>query len=161
MRKEYVDWGQVEALLDRLLAVLPRDFDVILAITRGGLIPACLLSYRGRMRSMLVAVEHPPLDLDDIFGAPIFCQFPADPLLKGKRVLIVDGMWSTARTMMAVKTRVEQAGGRPELCVLHYRPQGVWGEPKPDYVGEETDAWIIYPWEPSEEAHVGGPQPVC
>lgn len=156
MRKEFVDWTTVEQLIDRLLSILPRDYDMIMAITRGGMIPACLLSYRGRLRTVLVAVEQPPSDVDELFAKPTFAEFPADPLLKDKRVLVVDSVWSTARCMAAVKSRVEQAGGHADLCVLHYRSADAWGDVKPDFVAEETDAWIVYPWEPPEETRMQG-----
>jgi hypoxanthine phosphoribosyltransferase len=157
MRKEYIDWATVEQLVDTLLSILPRDYDIIMAITRGGLIPAALLSYRGRLHSLMVAVEQQPSDLDELFAKPTFAQFPADPLIKGKRILVVDSVWSTARSMAAVKTRIEQAGGHADLCVLHYRTADAWGDLKPDYVAEETDAWIVYPWEPPEETRIEGP----
>ncbi len=157
MRKEYVDWATVERLVDRLLSILPREYDIIMAVARGGLVPATLLSYRGRLHALMVAVEQPPSDVDELFAKPTFAQFPVDPLLKGKRVLVVDSVWSTALNMMAVKSRIEQAGGRADLCVLHYRTADSWGEIKPTYVAEETDAWIVYPWEPPEETRIEGP----
>ena len=157
MRKEFIDWAAVERLIDHLLTILPREYDIIVPITRGGLIPATLLSYRGRFRTIMAAVEQPPSDLDELFARPTFLQFPNDPLLKGKRVLVVDAMWSTARSMMAVKERVEQAGGRADLCVLHYRTADAWGDAHPDFVAEETDAWVVYPWEPPEETRIEAP----
>ncbi|MCP8322292.1 MAG: phosphoribosyltransferase, partial [archaeon] len=33
------------------------------------------------------------------------------------------------------------------LCTLHYKP---WSVVKPEYFVEETEAWIIYPWEVKE-----------
>src|SRR5512137_511803 len=80
MRKEFVDWTTVEQLIDRLLSILPRDYDIIMAVTRGGLIPAALVSYRTRLRTILVAVEQPPSDVDELFATPTFAEFPADPL---------------------------------------------------------------------------------
>lgn len=154
MRKDYLDWVAVDELIQRLLALLPRTYDYVMAVTRGGMIPAALISYRGRLRNVLVAVEQPASDVHEIFGRPTFCEFPADPLLKGKRILVVDSVWGTAAALMAVKTRIEQAGGAADLCVLHYRPQGAWNEPKPDYCAEESDAWVVFPWEPDQETGV-------
>ena len=151
-----VSWDQfhrdARALAWRLAASGP--FTAIVAITRGGLIPAALLSYRGRLHSLMVAVEQPPSDLDELFAKPTFAQFPADPLIKGKRILVVDSVWSTARSMTAVKARVEQAGGQADLCVLHYRTEDAWGGVKPTYVAEEIGAWLVYPWEPPEETGI-------
>ena len=80
MRKEYIDWVTVEQLIDKLLSILPRDYDIVMAITRGGMIPACLLSYRGRLRTMMVAVEHPASDVDELFAKPESCPVGKEPV---------------------------------------------------------------------------------
>jgi hypoxanthine phosphoribosyltransferase len=82
---------------------------------------------------------------------PIFLQFPADPLLNGRRVLIVDDVWDSGRTIMAVRERVLDAGGYPETAVLHYKPtHTAYPGAHPDFFVDETDAWIVYPWDVGE-----------
>ena len=99
-----------------------EHFDVLLAITRGGLVPAGMLAYRLRIRNILVAA----VEFYDDHGSPgphpTFLQFPADPLLRGQRVLIVDEVWDSGTTIHAVTERVRQAGGIPTTVVLHYKP---------------------------------------
>ena len=48
---------------------------------------------------------------------------------------------------MAVRERVRQAGGYPETAVLHYKPRRTAYDARPDYYVDETDAWIVYPWD--------------
>ena len=82
---------------------------------------------------------------------PIFLQFPADPLLNERRVLIVDDVWDSGRTIMAVRERVLDAGGYPETAVLHYKPRRTaYSDVRPTYYVDETDAWIVYPWDVGE-----------
>jgi uncharacterized protein len=75
-------------------------------------------------------------------------QFPNDTLLAGKRVLIVDDVWDSGRTAMAVRERVRVAGGEPHVAVLHYKPHASrYPADRPDYFAEITDDWIVYPWD--------------
>ena len=53
---------------------------------------------------------------------PTFLQFPADPLLRGQRILIVDEVWDSGTTIHAVTERVRQAGGIPTTVVLGSAP---------------------------------------
>ena len=79
---------------------------------------------------------------------PNFLQFPEDRLLTDRRVLIVDDVWGSGRTITAVKNRVSAAGGFAETCVLHFNPyRNLFGNNRPDYYAAITDAFIVYPWE--------------
>jgi len=79
---------------------------------------------------------------------PNFLQFPEDQLLRGKRVLIVDDVWGSGRTITAVKNRVSGAAAVPYTCVLHFNPyRSLFGTVRPDYFSAITDAHIVYPWE--------------
>ena len=92
----------------------PRDqVDVMLAITRGGMVPAGMLAYRLGIRNILVAAVEYYDDHGKPGPSPTFFQFPADPLLRGQRVLIVDEVWDSGTTIVAVADRVRQAGGDP------------------------------------------------
>ena len=72
-------------------------------------------------------------------------------MLNERRVLIVDDVWDSGRTIMAVRERVLDAGGYPETAVLHYKPsRTTYSDARPDYYVDETDAWIVYPWDVGE-----------
>ena len=46
---------------------------------------------------------------------------------------------------------VRDAGGMPVLAVLQYKPRrSRYPDQPPDYYAEETDDWIVYPWETEE-----------
>jgi hypoxanthine phosphoribosyltransferase len=79
---------------------------------------------------------------------PTFLQFPEDELLRERRVLIVDDVWNSARTINTVRGRVEAAGAYPHVAVLHYKPgSSLFRSKAPEYYAAVTDAFIIYPWE--------------
>ena len=145
--RDVVSWEHLDRLVELLADQLAgRPFDVLLAITRGGLVPAGMLAYRLRLRDILVAaVEY--YDEQGLPGPrPTFFQFPADPLLRGKRVLIVDEVWDSGTTIHAVTERVRQAGGLPVTAVIHYKPEHSTVPDRPDVFAVETDQWVVYPF---------------
>ena len=151
MNKQHLTWTQIEDLAIRLADRLPTTYDVMLVITRGGMVPACIISERLNLRNILVAAVMFYTGQERTLDKPIFLQFPADPLLNGRRVLIVDDVWDSGRTIMAVRERVLDTGGIPETAVLHYKPSHTtYSDVGPDYYVDETDAWIVYPWDVGE-----------
>jgi hypoxanthine phosphoribosyltransferase len=155
VNKQHLTWTQIEDLSLRLADSLPGPYDVMLVITRGGMVPACIISERLNLRNILVAAVMFYTDVERTLDKPIFLQFPADPLLNQRRVLIVDDVWDSGRTIMAVKERVLDAGGEPQTAVLHFKPTHSSYSARPDFYVDETDAWIVYPWDVGESVLMG------
>jgi uncharacterized protein len=119
---------------------------VMLAITRGGLVPAGMLAYRLRIRNILVAAVEFYDDHGQPGPRPTFLQFPADPLLRDHQVLVVDEVWDSGTTIHAVTERVRQAGGVPTTAVLHWKPERSVVPGAPDVHAVTTAAWVVYPF---------------
>ncbi len=150
--KTYLSWQDIESLVARLVSQLPRDYDHLLVVTRGGMIPAALVSQSMGMRDILVAAVMFYSGPDNRLSEPLFMQFPEDPLVTGKRILVVDDVWDSGSTSVTVAERLSRAGAFPDIAVLHYKPErSYYPERKPDYYVEQTSDWIIYPWEPRSE----------
>ena len=120
LEKDHVTWQALEVLVKRLAEQVGRQHEVMLAITRGGLVPAGMLAYLLGMRDILVAAVAFYDDKGQPADQPVFLQFPSDPLLHGKRVLIVDEVWDTGTTIeggrRARSTRGRRTDdGRPPL----------------------------------------------
>jgi hypothetical protein len=146
-RRDIVSWDELDRLVADLAARLEREsFDVMLAITRGGLVPAGMLAYRLRIRNILVAAVEFYDDEGQPGPHPTFLQFPADPLLRGQRILVVDEVWDSGTTIHAVTERIRQAGGRPTTAVLHWKPTHSVVPGAPDVHAVTTDAWVVYPF---------------
>jgi hypoxanthine phosphoribosyltransferase len=146
--KRILGWEDISQLVDQLIDKLPRDYDTMLVITRGGMIPACLISERLDIRNILVAAVQLYTGIGATLDRPVLLQFPDDALMAGRSVLIVDDVWDSGRTATAVRERVRGAGGRPELAVLHYKPRAShFPDDRPDYYADLTDDWIVYPWD--------------
>ena len=144
--KDIVTWDALEMLVKQLAEQVGREHDVLLAITRGGLVPAGMLAYLLGHRDILVAAVAFYDDTGQPGEQPAFLQFPADPLLHGKRLLIIDEVWDTGTTIEAVVERVRLAGGEPTTAVLHYKPQRSKVASVPDHHVVSTDAWVVYPF---------------
>ena len=144
--KDHVSWDELERLVGELAEQVRGEYDVLLAITRGGLVPAGILAYSLRIRNILIAAVAYYDDEGMPGPEPLFLQFPADPLLVGQRVLIVDEVWDSGTTIYAVAERVRRAGGTPTTAVLHYKPRRSTVPAEPDHHVVSTDAWVVYPF---------------
>jgi hypoxanthine phosphoribosyltransferase len=102
MERLHLSWEGLLALARRLAEALrEEEFDLILGIARGGLIPTALLLGP-------LGPGHPDggghvlRGRGDPARAGLFAV-PPDPLLFGKRVLVVDDVWDSGRTAWAVE----------------------------------------------------------
>lgn len=159
-RQEVLTWGDVMTLVDHLMPQLRGGFDALLLITRGGIIPGGMIAEKLDISYILTAAVRFPNELaDKRLAWPTFLQFPEDALLRDRRVLIVDDLWSSGRTITTVIGRVETARGRAETAVLHYKPgSNLFRQTGPTYYAAITDAVILYPWE-SRRGMEGVPLP--
>jgi hypoxanthine phosphoribosyltransferase len=141
-----VTWDELDRLVRELAEQVRGEYDVMLAITRGALVPAGMLAYQLGIRNILVAAVAFYDEAGRPADAPSFLQFPVDPLLHGRRVLVVDEVWDTGTTIQAVIDRVRLAGGTPTTAVLHYKPGHSRVPSVPDHHVVTTDAWVVYPF---------------
>jgi hypoxanthine phosphoribosyltransferase len=157
MRHEVLTWSDVDKLIDYLTPQIQGRFDSMVIITRGGIVPGGMLAEALDITYILNAAVRFPADFPSLgivrnpearFAVPEFMQFPADNLLEGRRILVVDDVWTRGRNIVTVANRIDAAGGYPETCVLHYKPAySLYPGHTPTYYAAVTDAHIIYPWE--------------
>jgi hypoxanthine phosphoribosyltransferase len=55
IEKDVVSWDELERLVGELAESVRGEYDVMLAITRGGLVPAGILAYALGIRNILIA----------------------------------------------------------------------------------------------------------
>jgi hypoxanthine phosphoribosyltransferase len=151
-RREVLTWEDVTQLIDHLVPQFETEFEAMVMITRGGVVPGGLLGEALDIQDVLTAAVDFPFEMQReetrLLAWPQFIQFPADEQLRGRRVLVVDDVWGSGRTITAVKNRVSAAGGFPSTCVLHFNPhRSLFNQARPDYYAAVTDAHIVYPWE--------------
>ncbi len=155
MRREVLTWTDVDKLIDYLVAQIRGRFDSMMIITRGGIVPGGMLAEALNITYILTAAVRFPADFgglpihpEERYAIPEFIQFPNDNLLEGRRILVVDDVWTRGRNLFTVVNRIDAAGGYPESCVLHYKPaSSLYPGMTPTYYAAVTDAYVIYPWE--------------
>lgn len=150
-RHKLLTWKDVDRVIDILLPQLEAvgPYQAMVMITRGGVVPGGLLAEALDIQHMLTAaVDFPGTDAAGLMAFPQFLQFPRDDLLLGRRTLIVDDVWGSGRTSTSVRERVAAAGAQAYTCVLHFNPyRSLFTNARPDFYGDATDAYIVYPWE--------------
>jgi hypoxanthine phosphoribosyltransferase len=151
-RTELITWEEVEKLIDHLTPQFQMEFEAMVIITRGGIIPGGMLCEALNIESVLTAAVDFPfgskIDTAKLLAWPQFIQFPDDDQLEDRKLLVVDDVWGSGRTITAVRSRIVAAKGVPFTCVLHYNPyRNLFGQLRPDYFAASTDAHIVYPWE--------------
>jgi hypoxanthine phosphoribosyltransferase len=154
---EFLTWQDVEKLMEHLVPQLTDVYDALLMITRGGIVPGGLIAEALDIRYILTAAVEFPGAGEPRMGWPTFLQFPSDPLLRDKHILVVDDIWENGRTITTVTGRVKAAGGIPHTAVLHYKPgTSLFKELGPDSYAAITDRFVVYPW----EVNRGGTNPL-
>ncbi len=162
MRREVLTWNDVDKLIDHLIPQFEVEFDAMVMVTHGGIIPGGMLAEALKMSIILTASVDFPAEMEQEHDKektrwlawPKFLQFPEDTLLRGRRILVVDDVWGSGRTITAVKNRISGAAGVPYTCVLHFNPhRNLFGTARPDYYAAITDAYIVYPWEIARGPH--------
>jgi len=155
-RRETLTWNDVDQLIDHIIPQFETEFDCMILITNGGIIPGGMLAEALGLQTILTAAVDFPNEIHSedqrkkgrLLAWPKFVQFPDEPLLRNQRILVVDDVWGSGRTITAVSNRVVGAGGMAYTCVLHFNPyRNLFGNDRPNYFSAVTDAHIIYPWE--------------
>jgi len=149
---EIVSWDQSYQMTFYLFEKITEDKffpDVIVGIARGGWIPARLLAdFYGNRRTANIKIEF----YDNTSRAtenPIITQKISEGV-EGKVVLIVDDVADSGKSLLAAIEHIKEMGAKEiKTATLYYKKQSVI---KPDYYINETNSWIVYPWEYGEFA---------
>lgn len=145
--REILHWDEV-GLAARELAttIVESGFtpDVVLAVARGGLLPAGALTYAlGVKLTDTINVEF-YTDIEKTLPDPILLAPMLDTSsISGKRVLVVDDVADSGRTLNLVIELIERFGADVRSAVLYSKPTSTI---EPDFVWRHTDRWIVFPW---------------
>lgn len=152
MRVKYVPWGEALKLCYSLAGKIldsGASFDAIVTISRGGLVPARIVSDVLGIEEMYVIRSRFWGIAGKVFDEPqVSIHEPLD--VDGKDVLVVDEVVDTGLTMGKVMKLIKGMGARDvKSAVLHYK---LTSSLRPDYYVEVVRewVWIFYPWSFSE-----------
>lgn len=134
--------------------------DVVVAVARGGLLPAGAVSYALGVKAMGTMNVEFYTGIAQTLTRPVFLPPLMDTAtLIGKKVLVVDDVADSGRTLsLVMETLRELPGGAPSevrAAVLFVKPSSV---EDPDYIWKRTNKWITFPWSALPPVHPHIPQ---
>ncbi|AEG82442.1 MULTISPECIES: phosphoribosyltransferase [Corynebacterium] len=145
--KEVLTWdgfGNANRELAQQIVDDGYDPEIIVAVARGGLVPAGALSYSmGVKLSDAINVEF-YTDVNETLPDPVLLEPLLDTnSIKGRRVLVVDDVADSGRTLQLVLKLLESHGAEVRSAVIYAKSRSVVS---PTYVWKHTDEWIVFPW---------------
>jgi len=118
--------------------------DVVVAIARGGLLLAGGIAYALGVKSCAAFNVEFYTGIGTKLPAPIVLPPLLDAAsLDGQKVLLVDDVSDSGRTMKMVVELIEAMGAEVKTVVLYTKPGTVF---EPDYTWRRTGQWITFPW---------------
>ncbi|RPE74493.1 hypothetical protein EDF39_3305 [Frondihabitans sp. PhB161] len=145
--REILGWLEFgEASRDLAQDVLASGFrpDVVVAIARGGLLLAGAISYALDTKMCgSINVEF-YTGVNSVLEKPVILPPALDaPALSGKRVLLVDDVSDSGRTLELVRDILRGHGADVHTVCLYSKPRTIL---EPDHVWRHTSDWITFPW---------------
>jgi hypoxanthine phosphoribosyltransferase len=161
MKKIYYSWQDVERQTQEILRQLQRDAwmpDYVVGLTRGGLVPANLIS-----QYLSVPMECLKVSLRDDADQPESNLWMAEDAYEGKKILIVDDINDSGATLTWIKQDWQSScfptephwnlvwGNNVRVAVLCDNEASA-SELNVSYSAvdlnkAEEDVWIVFPWE--------------
>ena len=147
---EVPTWNQIYAMvLSQAEKILQSGFkpDIIVGITKGGWVPARVLSDLLEIPELATVRVEFYLGVAETRNEPVLTQ-RVSAAVNGKKALLVDDVADTGKSLQLAKEHVQRQGATEvRIATLYYKPLSVT---KPDYYEKETRRWVVFPWETKE-----------
>lgn len=160
---EVLTWdGFGEAARDLARTIVASGWmpDIVIAVARGGLLPAGALAYALGIKAMGTLNVEFYTGVGETLAEPVVLPPLMDTTeLPGKRVLVVDDVADSGKTLDLVMQLIRDKGLPADLngdgvasesitvdarsAVLFSKPQSIIA---PTYTWKATDKWIAFPW---------------
>ena len=118
--------------------------DMVIAIARGGLIPAGAIAYALGIKAAGTLNVEFYTDVDETLSDPVVLAplLDTDAII-GRKLLVVDDVADSGRTLDLVLGLLRAHTEQVRSAVLYTKPRTIV---RPDYSWRETDLWINFPW---------------
>lgn len=145
--REILGWHEFgEASRELAIQVQESGFvpDIVVAIARGGLLLAGSIAYALAVKSCGAINVEFYSGVEVRLDEPVLLSPMLDtPSVSGQRVLLVDDVSDSGRTLAMVLALLVTAGADVRSLCLYSKPQTVL---EPDFVWRRTSKWIAFPW---------------
>lgn len=156
-QREVLDWLTFGSAMRELAQDIVNSGwmpDLIVAVARGGLLPAGAISYAMGVKAIGTMNVEFYTDIAETLPEPVLLPPLMDvSALDGKRVLVVDDVADSGKTLKMVMDLINDRGlsldGKSTVmvdakcAVIYEKSRSII---KPDFVWKHTDLWINFPW---------------
>lgn len=133
-----MDWKGFDKDIRKLADSIDWSPDVVVGVVRGGVIPAAMLAQLLKVRDMrIVKVRHVGESGRRVADDPV-------PDCADMKVLVVEDMLKTGRSLIAAKEHFEESGAEVKTACLYTMPRS---EIVPDYSLKQVKEEVEFPWE--------------
>ncbi|ROS78454.1 phosphoribosyltransferase [Cellulomonas sp. PhB143] len=118
--------------------------EVVVAVARGGLLPGGAVAYALGTKGVGTLNVEFYTDIGQTLADPrVLPPLMDTSELPGARVLVVDDVADSGRTLALVMEMLATQGAEARSAVLYTKPRSIV---RPDYSWRNTDLWITFPW---------------
>jgi uncharacterized protein len=147
IERETLTWDAFgDATRDLARDILADGFvpEVVVAIARGGLLPAGAIAYGLGVKNCGALNVEFYTGIGTVLDAPEVLPPALDiEYLKGRRVLLVDDVADSGRTLKLAVKLLQDRGADMRSVVIYTKPTTIV---RPDYSWKDTSLWIDFPW---------------
>jgi len=143
-------WNQIYAMLLRQAQKICQsrfEPNIIVGLTRGGWIPARVLSDLLEIFDLATLGGEFYLGVTKTRKEPVLTQ-SVSGIVTGKNALMVDDLADSGKSLQLVREHILQQGVREvRIATLYCKP---FSATKPEYYESETHGWVVFPWDTKE-----------
>ncbi len=147
MEKKHLSWEQFDELVQKLAGAIGAsgfEPDVLLGITRGGLVPLAILGEQmGKKNVATISAR----SYDGVEQGELRVTALPDIDLRGKKVLLVDEITDTGETFRRIAQLVRERYEPAELKTAVVVVNTAHCSHMPDYSVMQTQEWVVFPWQ--------------
>jgi hypoxanthine phosphoribosyltransferase len=145
--REVLTWelfGTAGRELARAISGSGFEPEMVIAVARGGLIPAGAIAYALGIKAAGTLNVEFYSDIEETLPDPVVLEPLLDTnAIVGKRLLVVDDVADSGRTLDLVLDLLRVHTTEVRSAVLYTKPRTIV---RPDFSWRETDLWINFPW---------------
>ncbi|WP_110588324.1 phosphoribosyltransferase [Microbacterium suaedae] len=147
IERETLTWdgfGRATRDLAREIVAAGFEPEVVVAIARGGLLPAGAIAYGlGAKNCGAINMEF-YTGIGTVLDAPEVLPPELDMnYLDGRRVLLVDDVADSGRTLKMAVEMLSEKGADVRSVTIYTKPSTII---QPDFAWKDTGLWIDFPW---------------